>query len=322
VNQTRFGDQFGPSIAADSGEYLITWTGLGQDGSQEGVFGRFMQANAAFDGNEFQVNTTWLSKQIHPVVAGNGAGRFLTVWSSFSGGMNSFDLYGQRYVNVGTPLPTMDAPFLYVPFVVVSNVYQPQIQVSWPVQAGYPVDHYEVYVDGAMSATAKVTTNSWLMNASNGLIAGSVHSFKVAFATSSGRVSPQSAAATAKTWSGNSNFGGIPSDWMASYYGSDIMNWPRANEAVLPGGPTLQQVFLTGGNPMDSSTWLRTHLQTTPNGAFLTWNPQPGRTYQVQSSDNLSTWQNLGGARFAAGTVDSIYVGGGHVGYFRVLCLR
>ena len=39
VNTTRFGDQYLPSISWDGMDYLVTWTGLGQDGSREGVFG-------------------------------------------------------------------------------------------------------------------------------------------------------------------------------------------------------------------------------------------------------------------------------------------
>jgi hypothetical protein len=36
----------------------------------------------------------------------------------------------------------------------------------------------------------------------------------------------------------------------------------------------------------------------------------------------MATWSNLGGPRFAAGTNDSIFVGGSSAGYYRVLLLR
>jgi hypothetical protein len=45
-------------------------------------------------------------------------------------------------------------------------------------------------------------------------------------------------------------------------------------------------------------------------------------TYQVQVSTNLSAWSNLGTPRFAAGTSDSIYVGGSPAGYYRVQVLQ
>jgi hypothetical protein len=37
---------------------------------------------------------------------------------------------------------------------------------------------------------------------------------------------------------------------------------------------------------------------------------------------NFTSWSNLGSARFAAGTTDSIYVGGSAAGYYRVTLLR
>ena len=60
----------------------------------------------------------------------------------------------------------------------------------------------------------------------------------------------------------------------------------------------------------------------TQQGMFLSWNTQPGLTYQVQTTTNFTSWSNLGTARFAAGTSDSIFVGGSSVGYYRVVLLR
>ena len=45
--------------------------------------------------------------------------------------------------------------------------------------------------------------------------------------------------------------------------------------------------------------------------------------YQVQSAATAGGgWTNVGGPRFAAGTVDSKYVGGGAAGYYRIVRLR
>ena len=63
-------------------------------------------------------------------------------------------------------------------------------------------------------------------------------------------------------------------------------------------------------------------LTPTAQGMFLSWNTQPGATYQVQVTTDLKTWVNAGSARFAAGTTDSIYVGGSSNGYYRVVLLR
>jgi hypothetical protein len=93
---------------------------------------------------------------------------------------------------------------------------------------------------------------------------------------------------------------------------------------VTPGGPTLRQIFLSGSNPLDSSTWLQTALTRTSQGLFLSWNTQPGFTYQVQVTTNFTSWSVVpnASARFAAGASDSINVGGGGAGYYRVLLLR
>ena len=87
---------------------------------------------------------------MQPAVASDGANQFLVVWTSYTGGPNSFDLFAQRYINVnGVHLPPMAAPFVWAPFVLSNGVYQPQLQVSWPSLQGIPVASYEVYADGA-----------------------------------------------------------------------------------------------------------------------------------------------------------------------------
>jgi hypothetical protein len=96
INTHQFGDQFAPKIATCSAGSLVVWTSLGQDGSREGVFGRFIAGGLQVSGPEFQVNTTFVSQQMHPAVAWNGD-HFLVVWTSFEGA-SGFDLYGQQYV--------------------------------------------------------------------------------------------------------------------------------------------------------------------------------------------------------------------------------
>jgi hypothetical protein len=101
INTFLFGDQYRPKIAAGPSGSLVVWTSLGQDGSREGVFGRFLQGGTAVAGSEMQINTTTLSQQLHPAVAWNGVNNFLVVWASFTGplgaGPSGFDLYGQAF---------------------------------------------------------------------------------------------------------------------------------------------------------------------------------------------------------------------------------
>mgnify|MGYP001551398632 CR=1 FL=1 len=322
INSHTYGDQYLPRISSIGSDYLVTWTSLGQDSSREGIYGQFVHDNGSLTGGEFLVNTTTLGQQMHPAVASDGATEFLVVWTSFSGYPNTFDLYAQRYLNSAEALQMMSTPFVWAPFVTSSNVYQPQLVVTWAPVQGLPVSGYEVFVDGSASAVATVASNQWTMTAANGLAAGSTHSFKVDYVLTDGRHSPKSLSASGTTWQNSLNWGGIPFEWMAQYYGSDFSTWPSASSRPAGTGMTLAQIFLSGGNPLDSSTWLQTALTKTAQGLFLTWNTQAGAMYQVQSSTNFQEWSNLGAPRFAAGTSDSIFVGGSPVGYYRVLLLR
>ena len=102
INTHLYGDQYAPKIAAGPSGSLVVWTSLGQDGSREGVFGRFLAGGTQVSGPEFQVNTTWISQQMHPAVAWNGVDHFLVVWTSFAGA-SGFDLYGQAYILNSSP---------------------------------------------------------------------------------------------------------------------------------------------------------------------------------------------------------------------------
>jgi hypothetical protein len=326
VNSYTSGDQYNPRISVVGGDYFILWTSLGQDGSREGVYGQFVHENGALVGNEFLVNTTTLGQQMEPAVASDGIGQFLAVWTSFTFGPSGFDLFAQRYENAGAVLAPMGAPFVWAPFVISNGVYQPQLVVTWPPVQGLAVSNYLVFVDGADSPISTVAGNEWTMTAADGLTTNSTHSFATEYVTAQGFASPISPSASGTTWSGL-NWGGIPYEWMAEFFGGYYNGtyhtnfWPAANSPVAPGGPTLLQVFITGGNPFNSSTWLQTSWTRTSSGMFLNWNTQPGMTYQVQMTTNFKTWSNYGSPRFEAGTNDSLFVGSGG-GYYRVQLLQ
>jgi hypothetical protein len=323
VNTHVYGDQYAPRISSIGTDYLIVWTSLGQDGSREGVFGQFMQSDTALTGGEFCVNTTTLGQQMQPAIASDGAGRFLAVWTGSTFGPTSMDLFAQRYANVSAILQPMAAPVVYAPFVVSNGVYQPRLAVSWPPVVGLQIFNYEIYVDGATTPMAVVTTDIWTMTAANGLTNSATHSFQVDYVTMDGRRSPLSPSAIGTTWKGD-NYYGIPFEWMEDYYGMNFADWPTdVNAPLTSGGPTLLQVFLSGGNPLDSGTWLRMALVNEPDGSLrLAWNPIPGFRYQVQVTTNFALWNDLGSPRFAAGNNDSIFVGKGSGGYYRVVLLR
>ena len=126
VNSTLYGDQYVPRVSALGTDYLVTWTSLGQDGSREGVYGRFVHDDGTLTGPEFRVNTTTLGQQMQPAVASDGAAQFVVVWTSFTGYPNTFDLFAQRYLGTAAVLQPMAAPFVWVLFVLSNGVYQPQ----------------------------------------------------------------------------------------------------------------------------------------------------------------------------------------------------
>jgi hypothetical protein len=100
INTQLYGDQYAPQVRVVGANYLILWSSMGQDGSWEGVYGQSVSAaDASRMGPEFRVNSTTLGRQIHPILAADQTGRFLSVWSSYSGGPRDFDLYAQVYVS-------------------------------------------------------------------------------------------------------------------------------------------------------------------------------------------------------------------------------
>jgi hypothetical protein len=193
--------------------------------------------------------------------------------------------------------------------------------VTWSPVLGLSVTNYQVYVNGS-GPTATVAGNSWTMTAAYGLTTNDTVTFQVAYATTDGRVSPISPATSGTTWSG-ANYYGIPFEWMEANYGLNFTSWPsNVNAPLVPGGLSLLQVFQSGGNPLDPSTWLKQQFTRTAQGMFLSWNTQPGATYQVQATTDLIHWSSVGAPRFAAGTTDSIDVGNGVNCYYRIQFLR
>ncbi len=102
INTFLYGDQYRPKIAAGPSGSLVVWTSMAQDGSREGVFGRFLQGGTAAAGSEMQINTVTVNQQLHPAVAWNGVNSFLVVWSCYAGA-SGFDLHGQPFSLNTTP---------------------------------------------------------------------------------------------------------------------------------------------------------------------------------------------------------------------------
>lgn len=313
VNTRTYGDQLAPKLAAMGTDFLAVWTSMGQDGSREGVFGQFLRGDGTPLYSEFRANSTVLSQQIHPVVASDGVERFLTAWTSYSPGTGSFDLFAQRFVNTNAPLPAPGAPIVTV---VSSNA----LAVSWPPVQGLAATHYEVYADGASTATATTPATFWK---ATGLSPASTHSYRLAYVVSDGRRSPLSAATTNTTYNALWYYDQIPQEWMTAYFGSQFWTWPNPNVDSDGDGASNRDEFLAGTDPTNAASVLKVRLQHTPQGLYLKWPTQVGLIYQVQSAALPGgTWANVGGLRFASGAEDSVYVSGSSAGFYRVVRLR
>ena len=157
LNTYTYGDQYAPKVSAFGRNYLTVWLSLGQDGSWEGIFGQFLSSSGGLEGVEFRVNTTTVSRQIHPTVAADGINRFLVAWSSFDAG-TSFDLFARAY-----DLIRVDA-------VAIAQ----GMRLSWNTQPGcvYQVQVTADYVTWANQGSPRVAggySDSLDVSATNGM---------------------------------------------------------------------------------------------------------------------------------------------------------
>ncbi|MEH2075124.1 MAG: cadherin-like domain-containing protein [Nostoc sp.] len=100
VNTYTNNEQVNPTVAIDAtGDFVITWTSYGQDGSGNGIYAQRYNSAGLAQGNEFKVNTTTTGDQINPTIAMDGAGDFVVSWQSQDGSGNG--IYAQRYSSAG-----------------------------------------------------------------------------------------------------------------------------------------------------------------------------------------------------------------------------
>jgi len=312
LNQYQLDRQFGPRLARVAGTALAVWTSLRQDGSREGVYGRFVSWQGIPSGDEFRVNTGTMSQQMHPAVAGDGERRLMVAWSSFLGGDTSFEIVGQRY-GADQVLVKPSPP-------AVSPLDSYSLLVSWESLAGYiDLKAYRVYADSAPEPLA--VTNNFLVIGD--LTPSSTHSYRLAYELNSGMISPLSDAASGATWGRDRNFDGLPDDWQISFWGADSRNWPAATTDSDQDGASNRDEFLAGTNPTDRQSLLRLSIRPTIGGLLVEWNALAGSVYQLQASGDLNQWANLGSPRFAAGSVGSTVIpASSTAAYYRVIRVR
>ncbi len=103
VNTYTTGAQFLSSVAMDAaGDFVITWTSGGEDGSGYGVYAQRYNSSGTAQGSQFPVNTYTTGNQLAPAVAMDAAGDFVITWESASQDGSGYGIYAQRYNSSGT----------------------------------------------------------------------------------------------------------------------------------------------------------------------------------------------------------------------------
>jgi hypothetical protein len=105
VNTFTPDSQLDPSVTVDAeGDFVITWSSLGQDGSSHGIFAsRFSSSGTPLAG-EFQVNSYSPGYQQNSSVAADAAGDFVVAWQSPGQDGSSEGVFARRFSSVGTAL--------------------------------------------------------------------------------------------------------------------------------------------------------------------------------------------------------------------------
>jgi hypothetical protein len=101
VNTTTGGNQRYARVAMDhAGDFVVTWSSAGQDGSGYGVYARRYNAAGVAQSGEFLVNQTTAGDQEFSAVAMDDQGDFVIAWNNYDT-TNAFDVYARRYNAAG-----------------------------------------------------------------------------------------------------------------------------------------------------------------------------------------------------------------------------
>ncbi len=312
LNGRRIGFQGFPKIAIVGEEALVVFRSQGGDGYGEAVVGQWIDSQGQKVGEEFVVNSQTSGDQITPNIASDEQGRLVAVWSTYAGLSKGMDLASQRYSMSAQSLLAPEPPYVFA-------ASSSRLTVSFPEISGLPISQYELYVDGAEVPLVLKTG----YHTATGLTPESFHTFRLAYRLQDGRLSPLSPPAQGKTWGEDVNLDGMPDDWQAKNYGSERSQWPAPTVDSDGDGVNDREEFLAGTNPQLASSVLKTFLHRNEQGSTLSWNSRPGAFYQVQASNNMKDWSDLGKLRFASGDTDSIPIGNlpGNT-FYRVNLLR
>jgi hypothetical protein len=312
ISGTQAGSHTQVQLAVSGDRILATWVGSKLDNYGLGVGGRLLTLDGTPVGPVQTLNSVGVQDQENPTVAGQGNGKFLAAWTTWAGLKTGMNLAAQRLAPQASALVALEAP-------VVSGLSSWQIKAAWAPVTGLPVDHYEVFFDGA-SVGQSVTDSFW---SSPDVLPGTTHSVQVTYVLTDGRRAPLSTSAQGRSWGKDLSGDGLPDDWQSQFFGATPTAWPAPGVDSDGDGVSNRDEFLSGTNPKDGADALKVAVRPTTQGLELAWSSHAGGVYQLQSSSDLSDWSNVGGYRFATANRDSVILQGAPAqGYFRVNRIR
>ncbi len=309
-DQTK-GDQTNVRFAVGTSDVMAVWSSTQMDGSGPGVGARVLSKAGLPQGSSFVVNSVTADEQLHPTVAATPDGTFVSAWTDWRGIDDGMEIAVQRFSQVAAPLAALPAP-------VVSGLSSWQIKATWAPVQGFEIARYEVAFNE--SQVFQTAQSFW---ESPDVLPSTLHKVQVAYVLPDGRRSEWSPVAEGKSWGKDANNDGLPDDWQGSFFGTQAATWPKGSVDSDGDGVSNQNEFLGGTHPMDPKDNLAVAIQSTEQGTLLSWKAKVGGIYQVQSSQDLVRWTDVGGQRFAAAAEDSLVAPGlSSNSYFRVNRIR
>lgn len=87
------------------GNFVIVWESINQDSDSGGVYAQLYSKTGKKKGDEFRVNTTYITFQGYPSVAMDIRGNFVVAWDCYFFNMgNDYDIVAKIYDSKGNPL--------------------------------------------------------------------------------------------------------------------------------------------------------------------------------------------------------------------------
>ena len=98
VNTTTSGDQNEANLAINrsTGDFFVTWTSAGQDGSGKGIYGQRYNSSGTALGAQILVNTSTSGDQSKSSVAIDAGGDIYVTWQNAGVTANGLQVYGQQ----------------------------------------------------------------------------------------------------------------------------------------------------------------------------------------------------------------------------------